>query len=308
MITIAGFNTAIDRLLRLDALLPGELHRVREEQLYPGGKGVHVAQTIAALGEQVRLIGLTDVVHGQFIATRMSARGVRFDGVQIDGPLRQCVALQEANGRMTEVLGQGPPLGQGEQYELLRQFHRSAEQSELVVLSGSLPRGFADTLYASLCDDVQRLGVRCLIDASGEALRRAVDAKPYLVKPNRDEISQLLGHPVSDIEAARKAIVALRERGIAMPVVTMGELGAVAANDAGAWHAQLTSASVRNVVGSGDCFLAGMAVAIKRGMPLDEALRLAVACGVANAQTEETGYAERDSVEALLPRVNVRRL
>ena len=308
MITVAGFNTAIDRFIQVDALTPGEVHRVREEKIYPGGKGVHVAQTIAELGERVRLIGLVDTTHRQLISRQMSARGVLFRGVQIDGELRQCLALQEAGGSITEILGQGPQLSQIEQDNLLRDFGRSAEESDLVILSGSLPRGFSETLYAGLVDFVHGLGKRCLVDASGGVLRDAVSAKPFLVKPNRDEISALVGHPVINLQAAEMAVMALRERGIAMPVVTMGELGAVAADDTGVWHAQLATTRARNAVGSGDCFLAGMAVAIQRRMPLEHALQLGVACGVANAESEETGFAKRSSVDALLPNVMVRRL
>ena len=308
MITVAGFNTAIDRFIQIDALTPGEVHRVRTEKVYAGGKGVHVAQTIAELGEHVRLIGPIDAAHHSLIGRQMSARGVLFRGVEIEGELRQCLALQEEGGSITEILGQGPQLSQIEQDALLRDFRRSVEESELVILSGSLPRGFADTLYAELVEYVHGLGKRCLVDASGDALRHAASAKPFLVKPNRDEISQLVGHPVINLQAAEMAVNALRERGVAMPVVTMGELGAVAADETGVWHAQLEPTRLRNAVGSGDCFLAGMAVAIQRRLPLEQALRLAVACGVANAESEETGFAKRSNVDALLPSVSVRQL
>jgi 1-phosphofructokinase family hexose kinase len=308
MITVAGFNTAIDRFIQVDALTPGEVHRVREEKIYPGGKGVHVAQTLAELGERVRLIGLVDQAHEAFIARQLNARGALFHGVAIEGQLRQCLALQEADGRITEILAQGPQLNPIEQDALLREFGRSVEDSDLMILTGSLPRGFDDSLYAGLVEYAHSMGKHCLVDASGEALRHAVDAKPLLVKPNRDEISRLVGFPVNDLQAAERAVNALRERGVTMPVVSLGELGAVAADASGVWHAQLASTQVRNVVGSGDCFLAGMAVAILRKLPLDEALRLAIACGVANAESEETGFAKRSHVDALLPRVTVRRL
>jgi 1-phosphofructokinase family hexose kinase len=308
MITVAGFNTAIDRFIQVDALTPGEVHRVREEKIYPGGKGVHVAQTLAELGERVRLIGLVDQAHEAFITRQLNARGALFHGVAIEGQLRQCLALQEADGRITEILAQGPQLNPIEQDALLREFGRSVEDSDLMILTGSLPRGFADSLYAGLVEYAHSMGKHCLVDASGEALRHAVDAKPLLVKPNRDEISRLVGFPVNDLQAAERAVNALRERGVTMPVVSLGELGAVAADASGVWHAQLASTQVRNVVGSGDCFLAGMAVAILRKLPFDETLRLAVACGVANAESEETGFAKRSHVDALLPRVTVRRL
>jgi len=289
-------------------LTPGEVHRARAENNYPGGKGVHVAQTIAALDERVRLVGVIDAAYRSFVEERMGARGVLFQGVEIEGPLRQCMALRDSAGNITEVLGQGPQLSAIEQDELLREFGRSAQESELVILSGSLPRGFADNLYARLVDDVHGLGKRCLVDASGAALRHAVDAKPFLVKPNRDEISELVGQTVIDVHGAEQAVLALRKRGIAMPVVTLGVLGAVAADDSGVWRAHLDDVHVRNTVGSGDCLLAGMAVALHRQMPLERALRLGVACGAANAASEETGFAERSNIESLLAQVSVERL
>jgi 1-phosphofructokinase family hexose kinase len=308
MITVAGFNTAIDRFIQLDALSPGEVHRVRAEQVYPGGKGVHVAQTIAALGERVQLVGLVDAAYRNLIGRRMSERGVLFHGVETAGELRHCMALQEAGGSITEILGQGPLLSQAECDALLRDFRRSVEESDLVILSGSLPRGFSATLYAELVAYTVGLGKRCLVDASGEVMRHAVRAQPFMVKPNRDEISELVGYPVINLEAAKAAVLALREQGIAMPVVTMGEQGAIGADETGVWHAQLDSVRERNAVGSGDCFLAGMAVAIQRHMTLEHALRLGVACGVANAESPETGFAERSVVDSLLPAVKVRRV
>lgn len=308
MITVAGFNTAIDRFIQLEALNPGEVHRVQVEHVYPGGKGVHVAQTIAALGERVQLIGVVDAAHRDLINHRMHERGVVFHGIDVAGELRHCLALRDARGAITEILGQGPELSRSECDALLEHFRRSVDESELVILCGSLPRGLPATVYADLVEYARQRGKRCLVDASGDAMRHAVDAKPFMVKPNRDEISEWIGQSVFNLHAAERAATALRERGVAVPVVTMGELGALAADESGVWHAQCASAYVHNSVGSGDCFLAGFAVAIKRNMSLDEALQLAVASGVANAQTEETGFAERSSVESLLPSVKVSRL
>lgn len=308
MITVAGFNTAIDRFLHLDALKPGEVHRVRAEQVYPGGKGVHVAQTIAALGEPVQLVGLVDVAHRKLIRQRMSERGVSFHGVEIAGELRHCLALQDATGCITEILGQGPLLSQAECDALLRDVRRSIDESDLVILSGSLPRGFADTTYAELASYVKSLGIRCLVDASGAAMRHALDAQPFLVKPNRDEISELRGKLVADRDAAVEAVRELRAQGVAMPVVSLGALGAIAGDTSGIWHAELSLDQVRNTVGSGDCLLAGIAVGIVRGMNLEDILRWGAACGAANAQGEETGFVERRTVEALLPQVRVQRL
>jgi len=308
VITVIGFNTAIDRFIRLDTLRPGEVSRALDEQAYPGGKGLHVAQTIAALGERVQLVGLVDAAHRNMIGRQMCERGVLFHGIEIADNLRTCIALQDASGQITEILGQGPLLDSAQQEALLRAFRRGVDDSDLVVLSGSLPRGFPPTTYAELATYVRDAGKRCLVDAGGELLQHAVQAQPFLVKPNRDEISELLGRPIGDLATAVDAVHELRTRGVAMPVVTMGALGAVAADANGVWHAAIELAQIRNTVGSGDCLLAGMTVGMTRNMNLEETLRLGVACGAANAQGQETGFVERRAVEALRSQVRVHRL
>ncbi|MEO8748448.1 MAG: 1-phosphofructokinase family hexose kinase [Rhodanobacter sp.] len=306
MITVAGFNTAIDLLVRVDTLRPGEVNRAVHEQVLPGGKGLHVAQTIAALGEAVQLIGLVDRAHRDLIASRMSERGVLFHGVEIDAPLRHCVALQDAAGQTTEVLGPGPHLGERDRAALHRAFRLDLEDSDLVILSGSLPRGLSADTYAELARQARDAGRRCLVDASGEALQHAAQAQPFLLKPNSDEATSLLGRPIDGLGAAVAALRELSARGVAMPVLTLGALGAVGMDVSGIWHAAIDLKHVRNTVGSGDCFLAGMAVGLKRGEPLCDALRLAVACGAANATEVETGYVLAAQVDALLGQVSVR--
>lgn len=308
MITVAGFNTTIDRFINLDVLRVGEVNRVIGERLTPGGKGLHVAQTIAALGERVQLVGLVDAAHRNLIGRWLSERGVLFHAIEIPDSMRQCLALQDGAGQVTEVLGQGPELAEKYRTALVRAFRRGVDESDWVILSGSLPRGFPATTYAELALHARDAGRRCLIDASGDLLKHAVDAQPFLVKPNRDEISELLGHPVSDLDAAVQSATTLRTLGVAMPVVTMGEGGAVAIDASGTWHARIELEQIRNPVGSGDCLLAGLTVGMVRNMNLEETLRLGVACGAANAQGQETGFVERRAVEALLSRVRVQRL
>lgn len=307
MITVAGFNTAIDRLYTLDALEPGQVQRASAVRAYPGGKGVHVAQTVAALGEPVQLVGLTDSVHRNLIARRLSERGVLFHGVEIAEELRHCLALRERDGRMTEVLDPGPLLQPRVRERLLDTLWRCVEDTGAMVCSGSLPRGFEPDTYAALVRQLAPRGVPCLVDASGEALHLAADAGAWLLKPNRDEAGQLAGRAIDTLQDAAAVARALHARGTALPVVTLGAQGALGFDGTACWHASLAIAHSANAVGSGDCFLAGVAVELRRSGELGRALRLGVACGAANALHEETGYVERAQVDALLPQVRLAR-
>lgn len=302
MITVAGFNSAIDRLVDVFALRAGAVNRSTPADERPGGKGVHVAQTLAALGMPVTLVGLCDDAHAAEFSERLRLRGVDFRAVRSPVPLRQCLAIREEGGRITEILERSEDPGEDTRFVLDQVLRHWAGESEAIVCTGSLPPGFDPGYYARVSAE---LALPCAIDASGDALRAAADAAPWLLKPNAVEASDLLGTPVSSLADAMVVARALHARGVRHAVLTLGGLGAVGVDEHGAWQASLSVEGVRNTVGSGDCFLGGLVASLVRGEGLGEALRLAVACGAANALGEETGFIRLDTVDGLRPLVRV---
>jgi tagatose 6-phosphate kinase len=305
LITIAGFNTSLDRTATTEELRPGSVNRVRDVRTYPGGKGLHVALTVAALGEPVRLVGLIDESHRSLFEEGLRESGVEFHGVTTSGRLRTCLAIRDGAGRITEILEPGPEADLDTRNRLCARFLELAADADLAALSGSVPPGFAEGVYGELVSSLRKQGVRCLVDASDGLLRAAVDARPLLIKPNREELADLVGQPIDDAPAAVKAARGLTSMGPGMVVVSLGEEGALAVQGDRAWRAEAPRMDVVNTVGSGDCLLGGVAVGLRRGKDLEEVLRLGVACGSANATSPETGWVKRADIDALLPRVRV---
>lgn len=306
MITVGGFNTSIDKTMVMAQLRGGAVNRASSVQAYPGGKGLHVACAVAALGEPVSLVGLIDDTHRRFFEDALSARGVSFHGIEVPGTVRTCLAIREpGETRVTEILEPGPEVGEAAQRALCEAFLSSAARSSLAVLSGSVPRGFRGDVYARLVGALREQGVRCLVDASGALLQTAVDARPFLVKPNREELKAVFGEPIHGVKAAAAAARRLCARGIAVAVVSLGTEGALLASEGRVWHALGPAGPAENAVGSGDCLLAGVAVGLQRKLPLDEALRLGVACGTANTLSPETGFVKQEDIDTVLPQVRV---
>jgi len=302
VITVGGFNTSVDKSMQTDELRIGGVVRVRDVRAWPGGKGAHVALTAASLGEPVRLVGLIDAAHRALFEDFLGERGVEFHGVPVGQSVRTCLAVRDGAGRVTELLEPGPAVDAETRQEMLASFRALVAAAKLSVLCGSLPPGMEAGDYATLAGEEAAAGRRCAVDTSGEPLRRALDGKPFLLKPNRDEAAELIGAPVKSIGDAARAARALAGRGVALPVVSLGAEGAVACWDGRTLFAAVAVEAV-NPVGSGDCLLGGMAVELARGGSAEEALRLGVACGAANALTADTGVVRREDVEALLPRV-----
>ena len=309
MITIGGFNTSLDRSVVLEELRPGGVNRVHDVQTWPGGKGLHVALTVAALREPVRLVGLIDEAHRSFFEDRLRSAGVEFHAVVTPGPLRTCLAIREQGvGRVTEILEPGPGTDPETRRRLTSLFLERAGESHLGVLSGSAPPGFEDAVYGELVAFLRKERVRCLVDASGALLRGAVGASAFLIKPNRDELAELVGRPMESVPAAVAAARELSKKGPDTVVVSLGAEGAVAVQGDRAWRAEAPRVDVVNPVGSGDCLLGGIAVGLVRGLTAEAVLALGVACGAANAQSRETGSASRADIDRLLPTVRVERI
>ncbi|HEX8520885.1 MAG TPA: PfkB family carbohydrate kinase, partial [Tepidisphaeraceae bacterium] len=176
-------------------------------------------------------------------------------------------------------------------------------QARLVVLSGSLTPGAPQDFYAWCVERAHEKNVRALVDASGEPLKLALEKKPFLVKPNRVELTRTVG-----TEDLWEGINRLMQTGARNVIVTMGKEGSVAADGRTRWKMAPPGTEVVSPIGSGDAYAAGTAAALDRGDELVEAARLGTACAAANAMTAVSGYLRREDVEAIVPKVQIEML
>jgi 1-phosphofructokinase family hexose kinase len=310
VIAVAGFNSAVDVVAETDAIRAGEVIRLSSVSAFPGGKGVHVAQTCGALREAVRLVGLIDDAQQPMFERVLNERGVTFRGVRMAGRLRTCYAIRDASGRITELLEWNTSLDADIVTQLERGFLIACEGATVAVLSGSVPSGAAPSLYARLVARLHNRVPYVIVDTSGAALEEALASGPAVVKPNRDEAARLIGRELSTMDDAMDAVREIARRGSRAAIVSLGAEGAAVCWDGRLARisapAQAVSDAVgAGAVGSGDCFVGGLAVALARAEPVDDALRVAAACGAANVLTREPGWCRREDVERLVREVRI---
>ena len=224
----------------------------------------------------------------------------------IEGETRSCVNIATSDGKQTEVLEPGPTITEGEKTEFLDQYDFELKRSDIVVASGSLPKGLGHDFYNELIRRAKEQGKPFLLDTSGSALSKGVEAVPYFIKPNESEVEVLTGHKLTKTEEAVQVLHELEGRGIAMPTLSLGKRGALLAHEGKVFRAvPPTIEQVINAVGSGDSFVAGLAVALDRGASPEEALRLAAACGTANVLEAESGVVDPEKVAAIEKEVQI---
>jgi 1-phosphofructokinase len=280
-------NPSVDRAVVIDVLHRGEVHRATSSRVDPGGKGVNVSRALAAQGAATVAVLPAGGPEGHLMEELLDAAGVARRSVPVAGNLRMNISVLEPDGTTTKLNEPGPQLSAAEVDALLTATLAAAcEQGDgasWVVGCGSLPPGAPDGLYADLVDRLRSRDVRgrVAIDSSGAPMPLAVAARPHLVKPNHEELAELVGHPLpslGDVHAAARDLVA---HGIEVVAVSLGGDGALLVTADEVVHARASITTPLSTVGAGDCMLAGLLHGLSSGLPADAALAAAVTWGAA---------------------------
>ena len=286
MIVTVTLNAAIDRTLTVPNFQPGHRHRASASLTSAGGKGINVARALKRLDAPVIATGLAGGRTGDRIVEGLAGEALLNDFVRIDDESRTSTAVVDPTaGTLTEIYDWGPAV-QPEELETLRDKLRYlARVATYVVLSGSLPRDVEDDVYAEIVRDLNRRGVKCVVDTEGEPLRHGVDAEPFLVSPNQREAESLVGQEFQDDEDFRMALDAIAELG-SRNVIISYESGWFALfreeRTLTRYHASVGRIDPVAAVGAGDVLLAGFLAARFNGRTVEDALCQGVGCAAAS--------------------------
>jgi 1-phosphofructokinase len=281
MIVTVTPNPSLDRTVEIDGLVRGAVLRAHDVHLHPGGKGVNVARALLANGVGARAVLPVAGLEGEQIVAMLSADGIEPVVVRVAGRTRSNTAIVEPDGTVTKVNEPGAALDAGAAAALLARTLLHAAPRGWVVLCGSLPPGVDAGLYARMVERLRKQDLRVAVDTSGEPLRQAVAAGPELVKPNTEELAELVGAPLTtlaDVVDAARTVVGLGARRV---LVSLGADGAALVDE----HTVISGSSPvtdpRSAVGAGDAFLAGFLAAQQRGADDRTSLTTALAWGSA---------------------------
>jgi 1-phosphofructokinase len=278
MIVTLTPNPSLDRALHLERLEPGEVNRAAATHLHPGGKGINVSRALAAHGVASRAVLPSGGPDGAQVVALLAAQGVDAHPVPVSGDTRSNITLSESSGATTKVNAPGPVLTADEQEALLAAVDAElAAGADAVVAAGSLPAGVDDAFFTRVADLGAARGVPVLLDTSGAPFAAAVrHGGLALVKPNDDELAELVGRELVTVGDVLDAAATVRAGGTEAVLVSLGVHGALLVTGAGAWWAGGPALVPVSTVGAGDSTLAGYLAA--DGAPADR-LRRAVAWG-----------------------------
>lgn len=251
-------NPALDITIGLDTLRPGQVNRSQAQHSHAAGKGLNVAQVLADLGHSVTVGGFLGRDNLQPFEALIDGRGFTDCFVRVPGETRRNIKLVEVDGRVTDINGQGPEVDEAARSALLDRLEQIAPGHDAVVVAGSLPRGISADWFRQLLERLKAQGLKVVLDSSGEALRVGLQSAPWLVKPNTEELGEVLGLAVDNLAQQRAAAKRLLDSGVEHVVVSAGEQGVTWFSRDLALQARPPKVRVASTVGAGDSLVAGM--------------------------------------------------
>ena len=309
MITTVTLNASIDKAYWMDETMQyGKVMRVASCRNSAGGKGLNVARIIKLCGEEVQATGLVGGYNGAYLEDLLSKDGIPHQFEHIQGETRCCINILDKTYGSTEYLEPGCEVTDEEEQKFIHLFDRIIDESEVITISGSIPKGLKPDIYERMIRQVKSKGKKVILDTSGKLLKNGIQACPTMVKPNKDEIEQLYNKQMKSMHDVIECAKDLHYRGIPYVVISLGSEGALMVCDQGVYHVKPPKIEVVNTVGCGDSMIGALAVSLKRNDSPKMALKYAAAVAAANALSPNTGDFEPQNCRKIMELVKVNEL
>ena len=259
MIVTVTLNPALDHFIFLESFERGVIQRFSQDVFAPGGKGVNVSLLLSSLGVENRALGLAGGFTGRELCRLLEEAGCQTDFVQLpQGNTRVNVKLRCADGEETAFNGAGPAIPEQAVEELLERLSRLRE-GDALVLSGVLPAALPETAFPRVLEAARQRKARLVVDMEGDPLLAALPYRPFLIKPNEEELAQIFGIAGSlNVQEVKEYARELQRMGARNVVVSLGAKGALLLEENGqALFCRSVRGEAVSTVGAGDSLVAG---------------------------------------------------
>lgn len=299
MIYTITFNPALDYVIRVQDFNVGKINKSQKEYIYPGGKGINVSIVLKTLGQETTAMGFISGFVGKEIEKQVQKYGVQTDFIEIENDNSRINVKILGESEETAINAKGPYI-ELKYIELLYKKLEILEEKDILVLSGSVPNGVPDDIYEEICKKVKDENIKVVVDSTGELLVNTLKYRPYLIKPNQQELEEIFGIKITSQDEALKYAKQLQIKGAKNVIVSMGSDGAVLLDENGYSYKMkaLNTENAVNTVGAGDSMVAGFLAGREMFNNYEKALEIGVAA--ATATTNTIFLAKRENIEKFL--------
>lgn len=297
-------NPSVDVMLEFDEFIKTKTNRVKNQIEHMGGKGLNVSFVAKSFGLSVCATGFIGTDKANELAEILKDAEIENAFVEVEGKTRTNYKLMDRKeSSVTEANGQGFGVSEEKIAELNAALEKALDGADILVLTGSLPSGIDVDFYAKCIEKANARGIKTVLDASGDALKLALPKKPYAIKPNIDELSELSGKTLTDETEIAGMMNKLTDDGIGIVTVSMGGDGAMFAKDGEIIRAKTFDIEFKSAVGAGDSMVGAICYSIAKDLELIKTARLAISAGCITTSKIATNLCTAEEVFANEQRV-----
>lgn len=309
MIRVICLNPVIDRMYYIDEFQAACKFYEISPQIYVGGKGINIARVLSQMGQPCVLYGFVGGNNGQLVEAEMAKYHVEFRAFRTTGETRTTInIIDRKNRKETEITEPGIPVGEEEQSLFLNQLKHDLEPGDMVICSGIPMSGMCEDIYCQISRICQEYECKCVLDATGIYLKKSFPGQYYFSKPNFAEIAELFGKTENDETEILEFGKQMQKLGVENLLISMGENGGKFFDKDSVYEVYIPTADVISTIGSGDSTVAGFCLGTVLKMEKQDCVKLAMACGICNAEFSNVGYVEAKRVWELFKQIKIEKI
>jgi 1-phosphofructokinase len=289
----------------LDVLQTGTVNLLDSGSLHPAGKGINVAKVLAELGADVTVTGLLGADNQESFVQLFESFNITDKFIRVNGGTRINVKIVEKSGQVSDLNFPGVTVNDAEIAQFEETLFELAQSHDVFVIAGSLPQGVSTERMAQWIKTLQKQGKKVIFDSSNKALVAGIEAAPYLIKPNDEELSAIVGETLHSTQEITAAAEKLHQQGCENVVISLGEKGVLWLNQDGWIQSIPQKMEVVSTVGAGDTLVAGLCWAELNQWDKAQSLSFATALAAFAVTQIGVGVGDIKKVHAMQEKIQI---
>ena len=291
MIYTITFNPALDYISQVENFEIGKINRTKMEKILPGGKGLNVSTVLKNLGIESTALGFIAGFTGEELKRSIEEKGIKTDFITVKKGITR-INVKISSKDETALNGNGPEITEEDINKLLEKIEKITKE-DMVILAGNIPRCINNDIYEIICKTLEKNNVTFVVDATKELLMNVLKYKPFLIKPNKEELEETFKEKIETKEEIIVHAKKLQQMGAQNVLISLGGEGAILVTTEGKeYYSKAPKGKVLNTVGAGDSMVAGFIAGYKQSGDFEQAFKMGIATGSASSFSMNLATAE----------------
>lgn len=291
MIYTITFNPALDYISQVENFEIGKINRTKTEKILPGGKGLNVSTVLKNLGIESTALGFIAGFTGEELKRRIEEKGIKTDFIKVEKGITR-INVKISSNEETALNGNGPEITEEDINKLLEKIEKITKE-DMVILAGNIPRCINNDIYEIICKTLEKNNVTFVVDATKELLMNVLKYKPFLIKPNKEELEETFKEKIETKEEIIVHAKKLQQMGARNVLISLGGEGAIlVTTEEKEYYSKAPKGKVLNTVGAGDSMVAGFIAGYEYSGDFEQAFKMGIATGSASSFSMNLATAE----------------